>query len=66
MEVKRTIGQSGPRTEEKCNINGARLLNGRSSMIAATFEKVSLLACIDESFRGVQIGREGRNAERRK
>lgn len=36
-DVKSTIGQLGPRTEEKCSSSGARLLSGLSSTIAATF-----------------------------
>lgn len=36
--VNRTMGQEGPRTEEKWRRRGARLLRGRSSIMAATFE----------------------------
>ena len=67
MDVKRTIGQFGPRTEEKCKSNGARLLRGRSSMMAATFLECCLLVGNDEKLRGVQVDSEGgEKADRRK
>jgi len=51
--VKSTIGHVGPSTDEKWRSKGARLLRGRSSIMAATFladlkEKIGLI-CDDQT-----------------
>lgn len=46
-EVKRIMGQSGPRIEAKCKRRGTSVSSGRSSIITATL--VVMMVASDES-----------------